>query len=353
MKLRHRISLMTLALCSVLALSSCAPETDQVELRLFPCEFEGVEPRAVVVEITGFDASGEVVETFEVGFDDISASVFDDGYATVGYRSDPSVVTARFRVGWFPTPEAGSIADAEAVAVYEDLDVPPHGQALNLGSEIGDCTELAGDGDGDMTGDGDGDMTGDGDGDMTGDGDGDGDPTGDGDGDPTGDGDGDPTGDGDGDPTGDGDCDMTGDGDGDMTGDGDGDGDPTGDGDGDPNVPMIGDDCVPDGFHCSPLPNGDAGTPLRCMGGKLMASDLFPQICGGLCPIGITDEMPVDACGNYGYPAVCLCAAAPAENCNAPLGCDGDTVRLCHNNEVVVGSCPSCVEMNGYYTCNL
>ncbi|PRQ04146.1 hypothetical protein ENSA5_10360 [Enhygromyxa salina] len=336
-----KATLLGLALaCALGSALSCGAAGDQVELRLFPCEFEGIEPRAVVVEITGFDADGAVVESFEVGFDDIAAAVFDDGYATVGYRSDAAVVTARVRVGWFSRPESGTIAEAEAVAVYESQTVPAHGQVLSLGATAGDCAELAGDGDGD-TGDGD---TGDGDGD-TGDGDGD---TGDGDGD-TGDGDGDgDTGDGDGD-TGDGDGD-TGDGDGD-TGDGDGD---TGDGDGDPiDLPMIGDPC--DGlfaFQCVPELNGDAGTALRCQNDELTATDNFAFACDGLCPDNV--GTPVEACAGLGTPAQCLCEPPVAEGCDqVTLGCTGDGhIKLCFNGVVVIGTCNNCSMMGGYYTCS-
>ena len=57
------------------------------------------------VELTGYDADGAVVEMFDASFEDISTQVFDDGYATVGYRSDPKVVTAQVRVGWFSSPD--------------------------------------------------------------------------------------------------------------------------------------------------------------------------------------------------------------------------------------------------------
>jgi hypothetical protein len=182
--LRHgvlRAVFLALSLTGLVGTTSCAPSADQVELRLFPCDVGGMEPRSVVVEITGFDGEGAMIETFEVGFDGIAAQVFEDGYATVGYRNDPDVVTATIRVGWFDETEAGTIAAADAVVEYESLMVPAFGQVLTLSAD-GDCSPIAGDGDGDNTGDGDGD------GDNTGDGDGDGDNTGDGDGD----GDGDP-----------------------------------------------------------------------------------------------------------------------------------------------------------------
>lgn len=304
----------------------CGAEADQVELRLFPCEFEGVEPRAVVVELTGFDAQGETVETFEVSFDDVAAKVFDDGYATVGYRKDTRVVRARVRLGWFSTPTAGTIAEAEAVAVYEDLEVPAVGEVLTLGSGASDCSELVGDGDGDPTGDGD--------------------PSGDGDGDPTGDGD--PSGDGDGDPTGDGDGDPT----------GDGDGDPSGDGDGDPgeDLPQVGDSCDPfnTNFHCVPELDAQAGSPLFCglVSMELEETSQWQFSCTGLCPLGSSD--PIDGCAGYGHPARCLCEPDMPEACvDATLGCTGDgLIKLCHAGTVVIAQCNNCtMTPGGYYSC--
>jgi hypothetical protein len=356
-----RLNLFALALLvGTPSFVSCGGTADVVELRLFACEFGGIEPRSVVVELTGFDDQGETVETFEVTFDDISASVFEDGFATVGYRKDPRVVRATVRLGWFSTATAGSITEAEAVGVYDNLEVPALGEVMNIG-EVVDCSELAAEtGDGDPTGDGDGEPT-------TGDGDGDGEPTtGDGDGEPTtGDGDGEPTtGDGDGDPTtGDGDGDpTTGDGDGDPT-TGDGDGDPTtgdgdGDGDGDPppDFPEIGDPCnsMDTSFVCVPELNGDAGTPLRCSPGSMMleATQLFAFACQGLCPPN--SNPPVEACGDIGDPAVCMCEPDVPEDCaDAMLGCTGDgNLKLCFNGQVVIGECDNCMEAGGYYSCN-
>jgi hypothetical protein len=321
-----------LALALLAGVPGCGAEADQVELRLFPCEFEGVEPRAVVVELTGFDDQGEVVETFEIGFDDIAARVFEDGYATVGYRKDARVVRARVRLGWFSTLDAGSITEAEAIAVYEDLEVPALGEVLTLGAASGDCSELAGDGDGDPTGDGDGD--------PTGDGDGDGDPSGDGDGDPSGDGDGDPSGDGDGDPS------------------GDGDGDPSGDGDGEPveDLPMVGDGCdsFNEIFHCVPELDAEAGTPLYCspVTDQLEETDLFADGCAIVCPDNTSN--PIEFCAGFGYPAQCLCQPDTPEACvDATLGCTGDgLIKLCHAGTVVIAECNDCMMTpGGYYTC--
>ncbi len=338
--------LLSLALAGALVGGvSCGPSpADQVELRLFPCDVDGVQPRSVAVEITGFDTAGEVVETFEVGFDDIAAGVFDDGYATVGYRRDPGVVTATMRVGWFAEPQAGPIDDADAIVVYESLEVPAAGQVLSLNVDS-DCSPIAGDGDGDSgDGDGDGDNSGDGDGDNSGDGDGDN--SGDGDGDMSGDGDGDMTGDGDGDGDASGDGDGDGDGDGETSGDGDGDGDPI-------DLPMAGEACQYDfQFYCIPELGGEAGTPLLCQNNVLANSMQFDNVCD--CPEEGTNNIPVDACGGFNFPAKCLCTSQPVEACNgADLGCfNGDHIKLCFNGNVVIGECPNCGMMGGYYTCS-
>jgi hypothetical protein len=325
------LALLTALLVGAAPIAGCGPEADQVELRLFPCVFAGVEPRAVVIELTGFDADGQLVETFEAGFDDIATTVFADGYATVGYRKDPRVVRAQVRLGWFSTPTAGSLAEAEAVIVYEQLEVPGLGEVLDLRTNVGDCAEIGGDGDGDPSGDGDGDPSGDGDGD----------PSGDGDGDPSGDGDGDPSGDGDGDPS------------------GDGDGDPSGDGDGDPEeVPEVGDSCPNvSTFYCSPRPDGEAGVPLLCSQTTMqltMASNLWLTVgcAADFCPEGSSN--PVDGCAGFGQPANCLCELDNAEACaGATLGCTGDGfIRLCYAGTVVTGECNNCqMTPGGYYSC--
>ncbi|MFO7561379.1 MAG: hypothetical protein R6X02_01945 [Enhygromyxa sp.] len=327
-------------------LGGCGGAADLVELRLYPCGIDDIEPRAVLVELTGFDEQGETVETYEVAFDNIAATVFEDGYATLGYRKGPAVVRARVRLGWFAATSASSLAEADAIAVYEDVVVPDLGEVLDLRSSA--CSEVAGDGDGDSSGDGDGD-SGDGDGDS---GDGDGD-SGDGDGD-SGDGDGDPTGDGDGD-SGDGDGDPTGDGDGDPTGDGDGD---SGDGDGDPEqLPQIGDPCdsFNTNFHCVPAPDAGAGTPLFCspVTNELESTNTWLAACSGLCPEG--SFSPINACAGYGHPARCLCEPTAPENCeDATLGCTGDgLIKLCHAGMVVIGQCNDCtMSPGGYYSCS-
>jgi len=313
---------------------ACAPSSDLVELRLYPCMFGADQPRSVVIEIVGYDAGGELVETHEVAFDNISAGVFDDGFATVGYRADPAVVSADVHLGWSSSPSIGSLDEAETEVTFEMLSVPPAGEVLDLSDGAGSaCEPIAGDGDGDPTGDGDGD------------------PTGDGDGDPTGDGDGD----GDGDPTGDGDGDMSGDGDGDPSGDGDGD--PTGDGDGDPGLPMPGDECeLNEYFYCVPKPGGEAGTPLYCDQDTLeleLTNEYASTSCGddeNNCPVGASGL--VEACAGISGDDYCLCYSDGLELCEgAQLGCDGDVVRLCFEGMVVIGSCPNCAPDGDYFAC--
>ena len=282
--------------------AGCAPPADQVELRLYPCMFGDDQPRSVVVEIIGYDAEGIEVETHEVAFDNIAADVFADGYATVGYRPGVGVVTADFRLGWSSAPSIGSIDEAEREIDLPMQTVPPLGEVLDIGDGAGGgCEPIAGDGD--PSGDGDGDMTGDGDGDMT----------------------------------------TTGDGDGDMTGDGDGDmGSPVQPGDPCNGVIQWG---------CAPEPNEQAGTPLQCINDMYMSANGFADACSpGICPGGTS---PVEACGGFGQPASCMCLPDnnPQSCDGAQLGCDGDTIHLCFEGQVVSGTCFEC-EMNGeYYSC--
>ncbi len=326
---------LSLALIGALlvAAPACRSEPELVELRLFPCEFEGIEPRAVTVEITGYDDAGEVVETYEVGFDDVAAKTFADGYASVGYRKDASVVRARFRVGWFVAPLAGAIDEADAIAVYEELEVPALGQVLTLDSPVQDCAGLIG-GDESESGDSIGDSTGDGDGDPT---------TGDGDGDPT------ETGDGDGDTS-----ETT-----DTTDTTDTNTDTTDtDTDTGPDFPEVGDACdVPTGFYCSPDSNpSDTGQALFCDPdtNELVVSGLWPDVaCSTDFCVGVGVTV-VEGCGNVGTPAVCMCAPAIPVVCAEPLvGCLGDEVFLCHEGQIVSGFCPDCSMIEGgWFQCS-
>ncbi len=306
------------------ALPGC--RADQlVELRLYPCEFAGIEPQAVTVEITGFDAEGNVVETFEVGFDDIAVSTFADGYASVGYRKHGDVDRARFRVGWFEAASAGPIAEANAIAVYDEIGVPEAGEVLVLGELAADCAELIADGTESESSDtldtSSSDTL-----DTSSD-----------------------------------DVDTSSSDtletssdtletdtstDTDTT-------DTTGTS-GDPPGPMVGDSCAAFGdFHCLGGPTEfDAGTPLFCDGTLLEAADNFGDACIGACLDG--SATPVNACGSIGYPAACLCESIGAPNCmGATLGCvPTDELHLCYMDKVVVADCPNCgTTPEGWFTC--
>lgn len=119
-----------------------------------------------------------------------------------------------------------------------------------------------------------------------------------------------------------------------------------------PLLPMPGDACDTSYmFQCVPEIGTDAGTPLLCDNGTLVETDLFEGACGGLCPMGT--NVPVDACAGWGEFAYCLCLPPMPEPCDgAQLGCQGDdTIALCHDGQVVFGSCFECAVVDGYHTC--
>mgnify|MGYP000863651563 CR=1 FL=1 len=321
MKPRFRALLLTLALFGLAP--GCRSE-ELVELRLFPCEFAGIEPRSVTVEITGFDAAGQVVETFEVPFDDIAASTFADGYASVGYRKSGQVVRARFRVGWFEAAVAGPIAEADAIAVYDELEVPDPGEVLELTKLVGDCAELIAEGTdtGSTTMDTSSSTTMDTSSSDTLD------------------------------TTSSTTMDTSSSDTMDTTTDTSTDTTDTGD----PPGPMVGDACsVGFAFSCvgGPTPE-DAGTPLICDDASMMleTTALFPVACGGSCIDNLAT--PVDACRSIGDDAKCMCLSPDAPDCaGAMLGCvDPDQLHLCFEGKVVVGGCPSCATTpEGWFTC--
>lgn len=320
----------TIGLCSIGGCKS----GDLVELRLYPCEFAGVEPRAVTVEITGYDDADMVVETFEVPFDDIDARTFADGYATVGYRKQGEVVRAQFRVGWFDEATAGPIAEADAIAVYDEL-VPDGGEVLVLGEAAVDCAALADesgsesvdsmdapdssttDADSSTTEEADSSTTDEADSSTT-----------------------DPSDSSTTDPTDTTDTTDT------TTG-------------GDPPGPQPGDACgTPASFTCTggPTPT-DAGIPLLCPALpplELESTNAFAGSCTGAC---IDNQAtPVNACGNIGMPAACLCESPGAPDCDTEeLGCITSTeLHLCFEGKVVVASCPDGCGMTpeGWFTCD-
>lgn len=317
--------------CSLGLFAPGCKSGDLVELRLYPCEFAGVEPRAVTVEITGYDDADAVVETFEVPFDDIDARTFADGYASVGYRKQGDVVRARFRVGWFDEATAGSISEADAIAVYDEL-VPDAGEVLVLGELAVDCAALADESGSESmdsmdTLDGPDSSSTDADSSST-------------------DADSSSTTEADtstSDPT-------------DTTDATDTTDTTTG---GDPPGPMPGDACeTPASFTCSggPTPT-DAGIPLFCPALpplELESTNNFASSCIGSC---LDDAAtPVDACGNIGMPATCMCRSQNAPDCDgAQLGCVTPTeLHLCFDGQVVIGSCPDGCGMTpeGWFTCD-
>jgi cysteine-rich repeat protein len=115
-------------------------------------------------------------------------------------------------------------------------------------------------------------------------------------------------------------------------------------------LPMVGDACdVNFLFQCVPALDGNAGTPLLCEDGVLTETSLFQGACNGLCPQG--SNISVEACGGWGEYAICLCELnEPCEG--TQLGCQGELLTLCHEGEAVIGECPGCAMMDGYYTCD-
>jgi cysteine-rich repeat protein len=117
-------------------------------------------------------------------------------------------------------------------------------------------------------------------------------------------------------------------------------------------LPMVGDACdINFLFQCVPAKDGGAGTPLLCEDDVLTETNQFAQACSGLCPVG--SSTPVDACGGWGTYAICLCELDAPEPCDAAqLGCQGDFLTLCHEGQAVIGECPSCAMLDGFYTCD-
>jgi cysteine-rich repeat protein len=117
-------------------------------------------------------------------------------------------------------------------------------------------------------------------------------------------------------------------------------------------LPMIGDACdINYLFQCVPALEGNAGTPLLCEADVLTATDEFADACADLCPEG--SSISVEACGGWGEYAICLCEPDVPESCDtAQLGCEGEQLTLCHDGGVVIGWCPGCAMLDGYYTCD-
>jgi cysteine-rich repeat protein len=117
-------------------------------------------------------------------------------------------------------------------------------------------------------------------------------------------------------------------------------------------LPMVGDACdVNFLFQCVPALDGNAGTPLLCEDDVLTETDEFAQACSGLCPVGSNPS--VEACGGWGEYAICLCELDDPESCDGvQLGCEGEQLTLCHEGQAVIGWCPGCALVDGFYTCD-
>lgn len=148
------------AIVASLYAAGCKADAELVELRLFPCTFDGQLPGAVRVELQGLDADGNAIgdllqEDFEIPDD-----AFDDDYATVGYRPQGGVERAAITVAWYLEDAVSGPADAEIQ--YEEP-IPAPGEVVSLtsedcpdgglGTDTGDGTGTSSDGGG--TGDGD------------------------------------------------------------------------------------------------------------------------------------------------------------------------------------------------------
>lgn len=126
---------------ATILLAGCKTESDLVELRLYPCRFDGQLPAAVHLEIQGFDTDGAPVgDRLEKDFA-VPDGAFDDDYATVGYDKPDAVVSAELEVGWYLADAVSGAPDAQ---LTYDLDVPDAGGALDLSSA--DCPEDGGTG---------------------------------------------------------------------------------------------------------------------------------------------------------------------------------------------------------------
>jgi len=130
-----RLAMVT-GLVSLLTLpvAACGGE-DRVELRLQPCEIDGF-PRSVRVRVEAFDADGAALgEPKSDSFAIPEASIFDDGYATVGYAPPAGAISATVTIGWFAETSAGSLAASDHVVHWPNVKLPALGGSLDLSAE--------------------------------------------------------------------------------------------------------------------------------------------------------------------------------------------------------------------------
>ncbi len=123
---------------------ACGGGEDRIELRLQPCDVDGL-PRSVRVRVEAFDADGVALgEPKAESFAIPEASIFDDGYATVGYVPPAGATNATVTIGWFAATSAGSIASSDHVVLWPNIKLPALGESVELAAE--GCTPLGGTG---------------------------------------------------------------------------------------------------------------------------------------------------------------------------------------------------------------
>ena len=131
-----RLALLS-AIVSFLALpvAACGGGEDRVELRLQPCDIDGF-PRSVRVRVEAFDADGAALgEPKSEAFAIPEPSIFDDGYATVGYVPPAGAISATVTIGWFAETNAGSLAASDHVVLWPNVKLPALGESVELSAE--------------------------------------------------------------------------------------------------------------------------------------------------------------------------------------------------------------------------
>ncbi len=133
---RGRLALLS-AIVSLLTLpvAACGGGEDRVELRLQPCDIDGF-PRSVRVRVEAFDADGAALgEPKSESFAIPEPSIFDDGYATVGYVPPAGAISATVTIGWFAETNAGSLAASDHVVLWPNVKLPALGESVDLSAE--------------------------------------------------------------------------------------------------------------------------------------------------------------------------------------------------------------------------
>lgn len=119
--------------CAAWALAACSDAPTSIELRLYPCPLMGGLPTGVELEIRNRDAKGAEIGaplTKQFPIDDGEA-IFQDGYATVGYKPPLGTVTADITVTW--------TRDSESMSANYGVAVPGLGGSISL--DAGECDD--------------------------------------------------------------------------------------------------------------------------------------------------------------------------------------------------------------------